>query len=443
MPTPQDLAEQFFLQLAVILIVCWLVWALFKRLGQTQVVATMVAGFVLGPSVLGAIAPDVAKELFPATINVGDKTIMHPSLTVLYVVGQLALVFYMFVVGLSFDIKILSKHVRQSATTSLVGVAVPVVLGGIVGWWLASNETFFPSGMKTWQAALFFAAAISVSAFPMLAWIVHSSGLSRTKVGTMALSVAAFDDGVAWILLAAVIASAKQDLSIALIAIGGTIAYVAVTTTVIRHAFRRFADKLADYAALPPFATVATILVLLACAWFTDQVGLYSVFGAFVFGAVMPRGAFADRLRDQIEPITAWVLVPTFFVYSGLNTHLDLILKPEVLGVLVLTVFIAFVGKGGAVGLAARSQGFSWAESTSLGALTNARGLMELVLLNIGLQAGIVTPALYTVLALMTIITTFAASPIHNWIDRRGILRETKPANLPEPEPASVGAANP
>ena len=443
MPTADEVAMHLFLQLGVILVTYRLLWPVFRRLGQVQVVAIMVAGFMLGPSLLGELAPGVQDWLFPRTVDVAGSSTAHPSLTVLYAVGQLGLVLYMFVVGCSFDTEIFVRHVRHAAVTSLVGVGVPVVAGGAVGWYLASNDELFPADVARWQAGLLIAAAIAITAFPMLAWIIYDSGLQRTRVGTLALACAAADDAVAWVLLAAVVASTKDNASDAVLAAVGGVCYVLVMFTVVRRVLRRaFAWVEASDGAraergqmVPLSALTLALAVMLAGAWFTDWAGVYSVFGAFVAGVVMPRGLLIDAVRRYLEPLTSYLLLPAFFIYSGLNTYLNVLVDPGLLGIFLLVLVVAFAAKGLAVGLSARLQGFDWYEAGSLGALMNARGLMELILLNIGVNAGIVTPQLYTIMALMAVVTTFVATPLHSWIDRR---RPEQAPSAPE-GPSSPG----
>ncbi|GIJ49462.1 potassium transporter [Virgisporangium aliadipatigenens] len=409
----------FFLQMAVVLATYRLLWPLFRRLGQVQVVAIMVAGFVLGPSLLGAIAPDVQEWIFPAKASVAGTQVVHPNLAALYVTGQLGLVLYMFIVGMGFNVGIFADHLRHAAVTSFAGIAAPMILGGAVGYLMWTNG-LFPDKMANWQAALFVAAAVAITAFPMLAWIVYDSGLLHTRLGTMALACAAADDAAAWILLAAVVASTAGSPAVALLALFGGLAYLLVMVTAGRALLRRVgewaAPRIAADGTIPPAALLIVMLVLLAGAWVTDRVGIYAVFGAFIAGTVMPRGALTEALRDRLEPLTAYVLLPAFFVYSGLNTRLTLLFDPTVLAMLALVLVVSFVGKGVSVGLAARIQGMSWREAGSLGSLMNARGLMELILLNIGLNAGVVSPEIYTVLAVMAIVTTFAATPMYRWI---------------------------
>ena len=425
MPPLLTIAYHFFLQIAVILLTYRLLWPLFRRLGQVQVVAIMVAGFLLGPSVLGWIWPAAQQWLFPTKLTIGAETITHPNLTVIYVVGQLGLVLYMFLVGTSFKLDILSAHTRQAGATSAAGIGVPLILGGVVGWWMVSVGGYFTDKVAHWQGGLFVAAAVAITAFPMLAWIVYDSGLLNTRLGTMSLSCAAVDDACSWVLLATVVATAKGSIFGAVLAIGGGLAYLLFMIYLGRPLLARletWTPRRADVERTGgvPIAHVSVILlVVLTASWFTDLVGIYSVFGAFVAGLVMPRGALIDSIRARFEPLTAYLLLPAFFIYSGLNTQLNLILDGPTLLMAAIVLVVSFVAKFGAVGLAARWQGMSWYEAGSMGALANARGLMELILLNIGFEAGLISGKLYTILALMTIITTFAATPLQRLFERR------------------------
>lgn len=424
MPSLLEITTHFFLQVALILLTYRLLWPLFRRLGQVQVVAIMVAGFVLGPSVLGAIWPSAQEWIFPTTLTLGTQTFTHPNLTAIYVVGQLGLVLYMFLVGASFKLEILGAHLRQAGATSAAGIGIPLILGGFVGWWMVGRGGFFTDKVQSWQGGLFMASAIAITAFPMLAWIVYDSGLLNTRLGTMSLSCAAVDDACAWILLATVVATTKGSMSGALIAVGGGLAYLLFMVFIGRRLLRRlntWTPRRGDTertGGLPIAHLCVVLLVVMMASWFTDLVGIYSVFGAFVAGAVMPRGELLDKIRDRFEPLVAYLLLPAFFIYSGLNTKLSLILGGSVLVMGVLVLLVSFVGKFGAVGLAARWQGMSWRESAAMGSLANARGLMELILLNIGLGAGLITGELYTILALMAIITTFVASPLQRLFER-------------------------
>ncbi|MGO4444694.1 cation:proton antiporter [Mycobacterium sp. 2YAF39] len=425
MPSLLAITYHFFLQVAVVLVTYRLLWPLFRRLAQVQVVAMMVAGFLLGPSVLGWLWPAAQQWLFPTKLTIGAETFTHPNLVVIYVVGQLGLVLYMFLVGASFKLDILTAHSRQAGFTSAAGIGIPLILGGLVGWWMVSLGGYFTEKVVHWQGGLFVAAAVAITAFPMLAWIVYDSGLLNTRLGTMALSCAAVDDACSWVLLATVVATAKGSLFGAILAVGGGLAYLAFMVYIGRPLLGRLETwtpprfDVERSGGLPIAHLSVILLVVLAASCVTDAVGIYSVFGAFVAGAVMPRGALLDAIRDRFEPLVAYLLLPAFFIYSGLNTSLTLIFDGPTLLMAGVVLVVSFASKFGAIGLAARWQGMSWYEAGSMGALANARGLMELILLNIGFEAGLISGKLYTILALMTIVTTFVATPLQRLFERR------------------------
>jgi len=433
MPSNVELTALFFLQLAVILLACRLVGAVLVRVGQPQVVADLLAGFALGPLLLGSVAPRIESALFPT----------GPSMSVLYVVGQLGLALYMFLVGLSFDTALLRAHVRTSVVTGAASLVAPLVAGAALGLLLVRGG-WFPSRVAGWQAMLFVGTAIAVSAFPVLARIVHDRGLTRTRIGTIALACAATDDAVAWILLATVLATGRAQPGIAVVALLGGTGYTLVMLVGARPALHRFARWSGTGAGIRPAALPSVAIFVLLCAWFTEATGVYAVFGAFVAGAVMPRGRFADQLYERLAPVTVSVLLPVFFVLAGLRALPASQLTPAVLAMTVAVTLVAVLSKGGACTLASRYTGTPWREAVSVGALMNARGLMELVLLDAGITAGIITPALYTVFAVMTIVTTLLAVPVHGLAvrgarSRAGADRQRPQVHLPVVRPGERG----
>lgn len=412
------LAIHLFLQLTVILATCRVAGRLLRYLGQSQVVSEMVAGVLLGPSLLGLLAPDLQRFLFPTTMTVTvdglATTVAHPSMSILYALSQVGLVLYMFLIGLELNTELLTRHSRDALTISLSGILVPVVMGGALGAAMAGNAALFPAAILPWQAALFVASAMSITAFPMLARILYEAGIARTRIGTLAIGAAAFDDAAAWSLLACVIATVKGSPMVAVLAIGGGAAYALAMVFLGRPLFRGFERAVQRDDGLRPELLTLLLLVLMFCAWLTDVIGIYSIFGAFIAGAVMPRGRFQEDVRRAVEPVTVTLLLPIFFVYSGLSTRMDLLVRPELLGITILTIVVAFLCKGGGCLLAARAVGTSWREATGIGVLMNARGLMELILVNIALERGLITQGLFTMLVLMAIVTTLAASPLFN-----------------------------
>ena len=417
--TAHGLTVQLFLQLAVILAACRLCGWLGRRwLGQTQVVSEMVAGVLLGPSLFGLIAPDAQAWLFPKTLAGGGP---HPSMLVLYALSQLGLVLYMFMIGLEFNPRLILGRVRHAALVSGAGILVPLALGGSAALALRGDADLFAPHVTRSAAALYLGAAMSITAFPMLARILHEKGIARTRMGTLALAAGSSDDAAAWCLLALVLSYLEGSWLIALLAIGGGALYVLVMLT-LGPAILRGLDRTVDVdGRLGPGAMVTALIVLLLGAFVTDSIGIYAVFGAFVAGLAMPRGRFAEAAIRHLDLLTTTLLLPVFFVYSGLNTQVALLDSPAVWRVAVILVTLSIVGKGVACLLAARVSGEPWRESVAIGVLMNARGLMELIILNIGLQRGVITPTLFTIMVLMAVGTTLMTSPLFELVYGRRV----------------------
>jgi Kef-type K+ transport system membrane component KefB len=432
-----QLVLHLFLQLVVILVICRLVGRLLRPLGQAQVVGEMVAGVLLGPSLFGLLAPEAQAALFPKTLAVGESTVGHPSMSILYALSQIGLVLYMFLVGLNFNTRLLSRHSRDAVLISLSGILIPLLLGGALGAVLAGRRGLFGEGVLSWQAALFVASATSITAFPVMARILYEAGLTRSRLGTLALGAAATNDAFAWVLLASVVAVVQGSSTIALLAIGGGVLYTLLMLLAGRPLLRVFERVTEREDGLSPGILVPLLALLMLCAWATDWVGIHSVFGAFIAGVAMPRGRFAREVTAAIEPITISLLVPVFFVYSGLNTRMSLLVEPSLLWVAAAVIFLAFACKLGGCTLASRLGGMSWRESAALGTLMNARGMMELILVNIALEKGIITPGLFTILVLMAIVTTLVASPLFRFLYGRDVVARS-PEGVEEAECAGA-----
>ncbi|RCJ35653.1 potassium transporter [Nostoc punctiforme NIES-2108] len=409
-----DLVIQLFLQLTVILTTCRIVTIIGRRyLGQTDVVCEMIAGVMLGPSLLGLIAPDFQQWLFPKLpiITAVGLKIPNPSMSILYAISQIGLAIYMFLIGLEFNTKLLKHHIKSASLLSAAGIITPFILGAIASFWFYHNGNFFQPKVMPWSAALYLGASMTITAFPMLARILYERGLAQTRFGTLALGAASVDDAVAWCLLAIVLASVKNSLSIAILAIGGGICYVLFAIFLGQPLLKAF-TRMTKREGVNRQTLTLMLTILMFCAWFTDVTGIYAIFGAFVLGAVTPRGEFAQQIRQYTEFLTTSFLLPIFFVFSGLNTQIGLVNTPTLWGVTLLIIAIAILGKGVACMLAAKLAGENWRESATIGALMNARGLMELIILNIGLEQGIITPTLFTIMVIMAVITTLMASPL-------------------------------
>lgn len=399
---PAATAVHFILELAVILIACRLTGLAAQRVGQAPVVGEMIAGVLLGPSLLGRIAPDFQHHLFPH----------GPANIVLYTTAQIGLVLYMFLVGLNFDVNLIKHRIGTAAAVSAAGIFVPLALGAAIAVPLLSSGIFFDKSVTLIMAMMFLGASIATTAFPMLARIIYERQLSGTVLGTLALACGAADDALSWCILATVLAIHRGSASVAVIAIVGGILYTTLMLTLGRKAFRVFGTLSERRQAVTPPVLSTVLILLMTCAWFTDTIGIYAIFGAFILGVAMPAGFFAERLTVNLEPLVTTFLLPLFFVYSGLNTQIGLVNTPALWGVTIGILVVSVAGKGIACTVAARLNKVPRRESIALGALMNARGLIELILLNIGLEAGIITPTLFTILVLVAIVTTLMATPV-------------------------------
>ncbi|CAN5356346.1 cation:proton antiporter [soil metagenome] len=426
--TDVDLMLRFLVQILAILGSCRVIGWLGQRfLGQTQVVMEMVVGVCLGPSLFGAFFPSAQAWLFPSgPVGMLDGVpVKHPSMGVLYVIAQLGLVLYMFLVGTEFDTALLGKRAKGAGGVSLAGIILPFALGAMlaVGFAKAGRTDLFAPSVNVGEAALYLGASMCITAFPMLARILYERGIARTSMGVLALGAGAADDAAAWAILAIVLASYKHDPRYALFAIVGGAIFAVLSQTVGKTGFRKLGEGVNGGGAMTQATFAVTMLCLFAGAWVTDALGIYAVFGAFLMGAAIPRGRFVEMLREKLEFVTTSLFLPFFFVYSGLNMRLGLLDSAALWGICALVCGAAILGKFGGCAIAARLAGEPWREACAIGTLMNARGLMELIILNIGLQQKVITPTLYTIMTLMAILTTLLASPLFRWIYRQSSAR--------------------
>jgi Kef-type K+ transport system membrane component KefB len=396
----------FFLQMFVILAACrFFGWLVRRWMRQPPVIGEMIAGVVLGPSLLGLFAPEVQAFLFPPE-----------SKPVLYVVAQLGIGLYMFLVGLDFRSDDFRTNAPSAVAVAVTGIVVPFVVAIVGTPLLMQVPGLFSDDVSQFNATLFFGAAIAITAFPVLARIIQERGLNGSSIGTLSLSAAAIGDAIAWCVLAVVLASLGAGPAVAIIAIVGGIGLSAVLIFLGPRMFAplgRLAER--EHASGRPLSTTvlaAALMLFTISAWFADFIGLHAVFGGFLIGTAMPRGVFADRLRQLLEPFTLVFLLPVFFMYSGLNTQLTMVNSAALLlialGILAASIFSKLV----ACWAAARLTGQDNRSALGIGALMNARGLTELIILNIGLQAGIIGSALFSMMVMMAIVTTLMASPL-------------------------------
>lgn len=391
-----DVLVHVLLALAVVIIVGRVLAKAFAYLGQPPVIGEVVAGILLGPSLLG---PQTSAFILPPTIA-----------PILGVVAQLGIVLYMLVVGLELNAKLLVGRLHTTVATSHTSILVPFLLGTLLSLplytRLSSNDVPFTS------FALFMGVAISITAFPVLARILTDLRLTHTELGVIALGCAAVDDVTAWCLLAFVSGVAKSQISQALWVVARTLGFITIMFFVIRPALKRASQKWKTESQ----ARGSTVLILvggLLSALATEAIGIHAAFGAFLLGAVIPYdSAVARAFTKQFESVITVLLLPAFFALTGMRTQINLVSGLDQWLICGLIILVATIGKFGGSLVAARLTGLRWREAAALGILMNTRGLMELIVLNIGLDLGVISPTLFSMMVLMALATTMITSPV-------------------------------
>jgi Kef-type K+ transport system membrane component KefB len=336
----------------------------------------------------------------------------------------------MFIVGLEFRTDIVQKRFKSSVAVSFAGMAAPFVLGAILGWAFWNHTTLFPKATSMQNAMIFMGASMCITAFPMLARIIHFKGLAGTTMGTVAIGAGAIDDAAAWGMLAVVLASFGGDMSHAMLSIGGGIGYVLLAHLIIKPVLARYAKGIEARGKLSDGEYAFFLAMMCFGSWWTDRIELHAVFGAFIMGSAMPRGVVSSTLIERTQPLTVALILPLFFTYSGLNTRLGLLNSGTLWLICGAVLAAAILGKGVACWAAARVSGISNKEAMGIGVLMNARGLMELIIINIGLKKGIISAEIFAMLAIMAVITTLMASPIFERLVGTGTFKG-------EPEPGT------
>ena len=390
------LTGQILLQLIVILAVVQLCGFLCQLIGQQWVVGEILAGLALGPSLLGAVLPGLNKLIFPSA-----------ALPTLQTLGDIGLILYMFSLGARLDTHSMLAQSRKAIVTSLSGILFPLLLGGTLAYFLFPG--FAGSHATQFSFLLMVGTAMAITAFPVLARLLVEKQMTATRIGMLALTCAAVDDVLAWCLLALVIAiiHATGLLSV-IVTVGIVILFTLIMFTLVRP-FLVWAER---HLHSQQLLIVLTMLLLLLSAYITNALGIHPVFGAFLMGLILPRkAAFVAQIRS-VDQVNTILFLPLFFVYSGLRTQVGLIHSPMLWLLCLFVLLVACIGKltGGAV--AARLMGEPWKEAFTLGVLMNTRGLVELIVLNIGLDLGVLSPTLFAMLVIMALITTMMASPL-------------------------------
>ncbi len=390
------LTGQILLQLIVILIVVQLFGHLSGRIGQQWVIGEILAGIALGPSLLGAFLPGIKAMVFPASA--------FPTLQTL---GDIGLIFYMFSLGSRLDTQMMLRQGRKAIVASLSGILLPLILGAALAF------TLYPAfaGPKATQVSfmLLVGTAMAITAFPVLARLLTEKKMLGTEIGTLALTCAAVDDVMAWCLLTLVIAFVHAaGVTSGLLTVGLTLLFIGVMLGIVRPLLA-YASRHLPW---PHLLVALTLVLLLLSAYTTNAIGIHPVFGAFLMGVILPRrAAFIEQVRS-LDRVNNVLFLPLFFVYSGLRTQIGLISAPALWLICLLVLAVACLGKvlGGTLSL--RWMGESWRESVTLGVLMNTRGLVELIVLNIALDSGVLSPVLFAMLVIMAVATTMMASPL-------------------------------
>jgi Kef-type K+ transport system membrane component KefB len=393
-------------QIITIIVVARFFGWVFRKIGQPSVIGEIIAGIVLGPSLLGLYFPDISIDLFPVE-----------SLGNLQFLSQIGLILFMFVIGMELDLKVLQNRAKEAIVISHASIVIPFALG--IGLAYFVYYKFAPTGVTFLPFALFLGIAMSITAFPVLARIVQERGIHKTKLGAIVITCAAADDITAWCLLAAVIAIVKAGTFVSsLYVILLAIFYVTIMLFVVKPFLKKIGELYGSKDKLNKPVVAIFFLTLIISSYCTEIIGIHALFGAFMTGVIMPDiNKFRNVFIEKVEDVSVILLLPLFFVYTGLRTEIGLINDPYLWKVTGFIILVAVVGKFFGSALAAKFVGQTWRDSFTIGALMNTRGLMELVVLNIGLDLKVLTPEVFTMMVIMALVTTFMTGPALNLIN--------------------------
>lgn len=405
-PASVDVVFHVLATLAAIIGMGNLLSGVFRRFGQPAVIGEVVAGIVLGPSLLGTIAPDAMNFLIPGPETDPQRLVLSSLKTI----AQLGVVLYMFIVGLELNTQKVGRQAHAAVAISHASIVFPFILGAALALWL--YPLLSSSDVPFTCFALFLGVAMSITAFPVLARILTDRGLDQTEMGVIALSCAASDDVTAWCLLAFVVGVAQAKLAGAMIVVVTSILFIAVMLLIVKPLAVRWIAW-AEPRNLDRQTTSFLLIAVLCSALSTEAIGIHAVFGAFLLGAIIPHDSrIAKELSDKLRDVVTTLLLPAFFAVTGMNTRIGLITGMQSWLICGAILAIATVGKFGGTLVASRLTGLDWRTSTALGILMNTRGLMELIVLNIGLSLGVISPKLFAMMVLMALATTVATAPI-------------------------------
>lgn len=370
------------------------------KIKQPVVIGEMLAGIILGPSLLGLHFPEFSHTLFPVE-----------SLSNLQFLSQIGLILFMFIIGMELDLNVLRNKAHDAVVISHASIVIPFTLGISLAYFLYLFHP--PANVEFLSYSLFIGISMSITAFPVLARIIQERGLQKSKLGAMVITCAAADDITAWCILAVVIAIVKAgDFASALYTIGLAVAYVLIMIKIVRPFLMRVGEVKGSKEALSKPVVAIFFIVLLLSAYATEVIGIHALFGAFMAGAIMPEGSrFRTAFIEKIEDVSTLLLLPLFFVFTGLRTQIGLLNDPQLWMITIGIILVAVIGKFAGSTLAARFVGQSWKDSLSIGALMNTRGLMELIVLNIGYDLGVLSAELFSMMVVMALVTTFMTGP--------------------------------
>lgn len=386
----------------------------FHRLKQPPVIGEIIAGIMLGPSLLGLISPAGMQTLFPTSTQ-----------PFLYLLSQIGLIFYMFLVGLELNPKFLKNKLKIAIFISNVSIFLPFIMGVILSFFLL-YQLNQQSGVSFLAFTLFVGVAMSITAFPVLARILTDNNLAKTPLGTLALTCASIDDISAWCLLAIAVAVTRTNsMAGAIPTLISIILYAAVMVTLGRRIFGRFLSPYRQAETLSTWVLTFIYVVVILSAILTEWMGIDVIFGGFIIGAIMPKDnqlneILTSRTKDFVEVF----LLPIFFAYSGLNTQLSLLNNPYILGAGVLIILGAVIGKYSGAYYTSRFLGVNKPEAQALGLLMNTRGLTELIVLNIGLKLKVISPTIFSLFVIMALVTTIMTSPLLDKVYPRALMTD-------------------
>jgi Kef-type K+ transport system membrane component KefB len=410
----ESIAENFkqpfsilLMQMIVVIAVAKIVGYLFRIIGQQSVIGEIVAGIILGPSLFGYLFPEAFQFLFPAS-----------SLANLELLSQVGVLLFMFIVGMELDMELLKRRAKEAVVISHASIVFPYLLGVILAYFLYSN--FAPSNIRFSTYALFMGIAMSITAFPVLARILKERKMTQTPVGRMAIICAAINDVTAWCILPVIIAVARAGgFAGAITTIISAIIFVCCMLFMVRPLLKKLSERSFNNGDLQSSFIIVVFLVLLISSFISKLIGIHALFGAFLAGVIMPVNFSLRKLfTERVEDVSVMLFLPLFFAFTGLRTQIGLLNTTNDWLICIFVIVLAVIGKIAGTAVPARFAGQSLKDSLSIGVLMNTRGLMELIILNIGYELGILSPEIFTMMVIMALATTFMTNPLLNLIER-------------------------